>query len=121
MLCLGSGLSPGARRVIGAISGAPSALAAAMFSDDALRASSIPDRLRLFRDLLGCIDGRYPETFRRGPTFPADRQRTLPLHLAKRRREPGRSRLVRSDRKSTRLNSSHANISYAVFCLKKKT
>src|SRR3712207_8301532 len=28
-------------------------------------------------------------------------------------------RLVR-DRKSTRLNSSHANISYAVFCLKKK-
>src|SRR5947209_10179813 len=29
-----------------------------------------------------------------------------------------RSRLL--DRKSTRLNSSHANISYAVFCLKKK-
>src|SRR3712207_548665 len=28
-------------------------------------------------------------------------------------------RLSRSDRKSTRLNSSHANISYAVFCLKK--
>src|SRR3712207_1745050 len=27
----------------------------------------------------------------------------------------------RVDRKSTRLNSSHANISYAVFCLKKKT
>src|SRR3712207_8772554 len=28
--------------------------------------------------------------------------------------------LRRGDRKSTRLNSSHANISYAVFCLKKK-
>src|SRR3712207_8385504 len=28
--------------------------------------------------------------------------------------------LIRADRKSTRLNSSHANISYAVFCLKKK-
>src|SRR3712207_7338435 len=27
---------------------------------------------------------------------------------------------LRADRKSTRLNSSHANISYAVFCLKKK-
>src|SRR3712207_8040950 len=27
---------------------------------------------------------------------------------------------ARGDRKSTRLNSSHANISYAVFCLKKK-
>src|SRR3712207_9354295 len=28
--------------------------------------------------------------------------------------------IVYPDRKSTRLNSSHANISYAVFCLKKK-
>src|SRR3712207_7728950 len=45
-------------------------------------------------------------------------------------RGPGAGRLRRSggaplgarteDRKSTRLNSSHANISYAVFCLKKK-
>src|SRR3712207_6946744 len=38
---------------------------------------------------------------------------------------PGASGAVRDhralDRKSTRLNSSHANISYAVFCLKKKT
>src|SRR5258707_5786769 len=43
---------------------------------------------------------------------------------------PGQRRLVQEhpqppthrpqDRKSTRLNSSHANISYAVFCLKKK-
>src|SRR3712207_8059766 len=31
-----------------------------------------------------------------------------------------RDRFRRGDRKSTRLNSSHANISYAVFCLKKK-
>src|SRR5689334_24602148 len=30
------------------------------------------------------------------------------------------SSLVREDRKSTRLNSSHSSISYAVFCLKKK-
>src|SRR3712207_8395987 len=35
--------------------------------------------------------------------------------------EPARRRRAgRVDRKSTRLNSSHANISYAVFCLKKK-
>src|SRR3712207_8285272 len=34
------------------------------------------------------------------------------------RQQPGA--LLRLDRKSTRLNSSHANISYAVFCLKKK-
>src|SRR3712207_8116008 len=33
---------------------------------------------------------------------------------------PGRRTRQRGDRKSTRLNSSHANISYAVFCLKKK-
>src|SRR3712207_8927951 len=32
----------------------------------------------------------------------------------------GTSIPVDGDRKSTRLNSSHANISYAVFCLKKK-
>src|SRR3712207_6872578 len=39
-----------------------------------------------------------------------------------RRAGPQRARHDRpGDRKSTRLNSSHANISYAVFCLKKKT
>src|SRR3712207_8822823 len=32
----------------------------------------------------------------------------------------GRRGVALEDRKSTRLNSSHANISYAVFCLKKK-
>src|SRR3712207_8603201 len=32
----------------------------------------------------------------------------------------GKQRTGLKDRKSTRLNSSHANISYAVFCLKKK-
>src|SRR3712207_8801488 len=36
------------------------------------------------------------------------------------RAEPVQALLLRGDRKSTRLNSSHANISYAVFCLKKK-
>src|SRR3712207_8847507 len=40
----------------------------------------------------------------------------------RRRRERGTPDCRRGDvdRKSTRLNSSHANISYAVFCLKKK-
>src|SRR3712207_7918200 len=36
------------------------------------------------------------------------------------KRDKPRDELVALDRKSTRLNSSHANISYAVFCLKKK-
>src|SRR3712207_7868093 len=34
--------------------------------------------------------------------------------------DPPWSEIINQDRKSTRLNSSHANISYAVFCLKKK-
>src|SRR5947209_11960906 len=37
-----------------------------------------------------------------------------------RRHTDDRELVVGRDRKSTRLNSSHANISYAVFCLKKK-
>src|SRR5256885_9281947 len=40
------------------------------------------------------------------------------LHTTRRGRPGARSR--RGDRKSTRLNSSHLVISYAVFCLKKK-
>src|SRR3712207_8123769 len=43
-----------------------------------------------------------------------DRGRATHLRLG---REPAE---LEADRKSTRLNSSHANISYAVFCLKKK-
>src|SRR3712207_8699761 len=49
---------------------------------------------------------------RRGPSRAA---RHLSGHVGPRDRVP-----AREDRKSTRLNSSHANISYAVFCLKKK-
>src|SRR3712207_7473467 len=65
---------------------------------------------------------------RRGPsaTSPAPRRvvrtdrgpaRHLVVHVALPGDQPPRGR---QDRKSTRLNSSHANISYAVFCLKKK-
>src|SRR3712207_8278490 len=42
--------------------------------------------------------------------------RRVRRQLPRARRGPALGR----DRKSTRLNSSHANISYAVFCLKKK-
>src|SRR3712207_9179159 len=40
-------------------------------------------------------------------------------HALPRRAARARPARARADRKSTRLNSSHANISYAVFCLKK--
>src|SRR2546430_7655147 len=43
-------------------------------------------------------------------------QQTLQVLAAAKRRRPA----VLTDRKSTRLNSSHSQISYAVFCLKKK-
>src|SRR3712207_597932 len=43
------------------------------------------------------------------------------LYLTTQLIEMGANVVIALDRKSTRLNSSHANISYAVFCLKKKT
>src|SRR3712207_8812748 len=47
--------------------------------------------------------------------------RSLPLSYCVRGRKSQVAGTPWLDRKSTRLNSSHANISYAVFCLKKKT
>src|SRR5688572_31420468 len=54
--------------------------------------------------------------------FQAGRQRDLRGRARERGRRCARARRRRSevDRKSTRLNSSHSQISYAVFCLKKK-
>src|SRR3712207_7253485 len=49
-----------------------------------------------------------------------ERRDRVPVGVGARSRPPPRRGLVPRDRKSTRLNSSHANISYAVFCLKKK-
>src|SRR3712207_7129324 len=71
-------------------------------------------------DALPISDAAFRETARNDDVIPPE------VHLAERynhigdiswdAREGGRV----LDRKSTRLNSSHANISYAVFCLKKK-
>src|SRR3712207_8090216 len=55
----------------------------------------------------------------RGP--PTGHVRLHPRAPAGHRRPGPAGRRRRVDRKSTRLNSSHANISYAVFCLKKKS
>src|SRR5687768_18073317 len=53
--------------------------------------------------------------------FLGGRRILLQRRLLERRRRHGRARLrEHRDRKSTRLNSSHGYISYAVFCLKKK-
>src|SRR5260221_9103203 len=51
---------------------------------------------------------------------PSSRRNGPRAHPGAVRGRPHGDREVRSDRKSTRLNSSHTVISYAVFCLKKK-
>src|SRR2546421_11191546 len=60
----------------------------------------------------------------RGPSVPDLGRRRDRLHrahgLGRAALEADGSRPARGDRKSTRLNSSHDQISYAVFCLKKK-
>src|SRR3712207_7521146 len=68
------------------------------------------------KDSKGTDDGTWPPHLRR--PRPRDRPGTAAAQPPRgdRASRPGRPR----DRKSTRLNSSHANISYAVFCLKKK-
>src|SRR3712207_7325351 len=53
------------------------------------------------------------------PSPPAALARHNPVRAERPRGAPP-AREREQDRKSTRLNSSHANISYAVFCLKKK-
>src|SRR3712207_8485437 len=52
--------------------------------------------------------------------FPDEVRQVRPTVRATRLAGALRVDRVAEDRKSTRLNSSHANISYAVFCLKKK-
>src|SRR6266481_8437182 len=62
----------------------------------------------------------YTTLFRSAP----DARPAADRHQRRCRRDPGaphpRSAPSGGDRKSTRLNSSHSSISYAVFCLKKK-
>src|SRR5258707_3641354 len=59
---------------------------------------------------------RSLQTILQAHPFADPAQREL---LEQRERGVRRAGIAQRDRKSTRLNSSHANISYAVFCLKK--
>src|SRR3712207_8191855 len=72
----------------------------------------------LFRSNRGIIAG-YPDG-RFHPTDTINRAELVKLLVAGFRPEELGGEMRCLDRKSTRLNSSHANISYAVFCLKKK-
>src|SRR3712207_8238853 len=81
--------------------------------DRMFQALSDPTRRDILRLVLvaeqsvSTLAGRYPMSFAAVQKHVAVLERA---ELVRKRR----------DRKSTRLNSSHANISYAVFCLKKK-
>src|SRR3712207_8896767 len=74
-----------------------------LFPYTTLFRSGLADGAREPRQEVPCLPPRGDEALPQGRALP-DRE--------VRRRAP-------EDRKSTRLNSSHANISYAVFCLKK--
>src|SRR2546422_7292009 len=76
----------------------------------------------LFRSIDGMGAGRPRPVLR--VELRADEPRVVgeldDLHQLAVRVQPGHPQPVLRDRKSTRLNSSHGYISYAVFCLKKK-
>src|SRR3712207_9505791 len=82
---------------------------------------SLHDALPIY--VQGLPDGRIVERLLRRVVGEISHVQAFLLHdlevgVGLERRYVGRVRI--GDRKSTRLNSSHANISYAVFCLKKK-
>src|ERR1035441_10770325 len=69
----------------------------------------------------GMVEVRQRSAARRlGDTRPAPAPPTWHLSSCRRCRYPPPAARSTGDRKSTRLNSSHLGISYAVFCLKKK-
>src|SRR3712207_9099719 len=76
----------------------------------------------LFRSILNraaAIRRELKEVVKHRETQRSQRQKNkVPIVALVGYTNAGKSTLL--DRKSTRLNSSHANISYAVFCLKKK-
>src|SRR3712207_8807197 len=76
----------------------------------------------LFRSILeGCKGKQVPYGSQKDRTCCIGRKPDFgECTLERRQRRSVGRRDAYRDRKSTRLNSSHANISYAVFCLKKK-
>src|SRR2546422_4433489 len=75
----------------------------------------------LFRSLLGGVRGGFMIPMRDSGIVKARHERGSAVVERNRFRADQMNAAVdRGDRKSTRLNSSHGYISYAVFCLKKK-
>src|SRR5690349_22360527 len=74
----------------------------------------------LFRSYLLGPKGRGALVATASGLFDVDAQGVLWFYQAGTLVEAGKVSFLGKDRKSTRLNSSHVEISYAVFCLKKK-
>src|SRR3712207_8098353 len=79
------------------------------YADYVLEDATIPELPNHYR---GKVRDNYDLPDGRRIIIASDRLSAFDINLAA---------IPLKDRKSTRLNSSHANISYAVFCLKKKT
>src|SRR5215469_17371809 len=79
-------------------------------------------QLALRTDAVAVADNQHPDHELGVDRRPADLAVERLQILAKPSQYPRHSRIdaAQEDRKSTRLNSSHVEISYAVFCLKKK-
>src|SRR5699024_11876591 len=90
-------------------------------SATALDPLSLHDALPIYQPgrLPGALGGSRPAALQRGGRGCGRRCAGHPPDLAGDGPGPGHH-AARRDRKSTRLNSSHVSISYAVFCLKKK-
>src|SRR5207253_10291673 len=110
----------------------PSALEAVNVRQPVARGDRLLDRPRSScQEVSSLLSGLQQRELnaRRESRHPRSRERKLHLVAARHPlprglgRDPHllRRRGRRQDRKSTRLNSSHVAISYAVFCLKKKT
>src|SRR3712207_8148494 len=85
-----------------------------LFRSEDVRAALSPTKAdfpaprgKTLQELANSLDGTGPEAVMASSVFTVGRNRVAFGEID-------------GDRKSTRLNSSHANISYAVFCLKKK-
>src|SRR5437667_4462103 len=81
---------------------------------------ALPISIPVFHGGCGPQDAGSPCHMKAAPAKSVARARSLWDALLRQEEGPLTSDLLLKDRKSTRLNSSHITISYAVFCLKKK-
>src|SRR3712207_8978443 len=81
---------------------------------------SLHDALPISPRRVAGVPHRGPRRHGGGEAHPARGPGGVQVRPGRHPREERRPLEGVRDRKSTRLNSSHANISYAVFCLKKK-